>query len=96
MTLDTLARNRQHNREYYGFGPSAMKKLKACSQCGSPASADKHFCVDCGHRLPSKTLYDQYLERHESCLVCSTILTNDMEFCPQCGTKRLRQHSEPI
>ena len=87
MTADRLELNRQQNMEHYGFGPSAMKKIIVCTHCGTPSSRRKHFCIECGHRLPDKTLYDLYLERHRVCPVCDTVLTNGMDFCPQCGTK---------
>lgn len=87
MTAENLRRNRQKNMAYYGFGPSAMKKLRVCTVCGTPAPSEKHFCIECGHRLPAKTLYDLYLERHKVCPACHTVLADEMEFCPQCGTK---------
>ena len=87
MTAEKLEQSRRENMAHYGFGPSAMKLLRVCTVCGNPAPAGKHFCVECGHRLPDKTLYDLYLERHETCSVCGTVLTKGMEFCPQCGTK---------
>ena len=87
MIAERLERSRRENMAYYGFGPSAMKKLRVCAVCGAPAPTDKNFCVECGHRLPDKTLYDLYLERHEQCPSCNTVLMDGMEFCPQCGTK---------
>ena len=87
MTVEKLERSRQENMAYYGFGPSAMKKLRVCTVCGTPAPSEKNFCVECGHRLPDKTLYDLYLERHKQCSACGNVLTEAMEFCPQCGMK---------
>ena len=87
MTTEKLELHRQQNMDHYGFGPSAMKKIRVCTHCGTPSQTESHFCVECGHRLPDKTLYDLYLERHEQCSTCGTVLTEDMEYCPQCGTK---------
>ena len=87
MTAERLELLRQQNMEHYGFGPSAMKKICVCTHCGTPSQIEDHFCVECGYRLPNKTLYDLYRERHKVCSVCDTTLTEDMEFCPKCGTK---------
>ena len=87
MTAESLELSRQQNMEHYGFGPDAMKKLRVCTVCGTAAPPGKHFCIECGHRLPDKTLYDLYLERHKVCPVCRAVLADEMEFCPQCGTK---------
>lgn len=87
MTGEKLELSRRQNMEYYGFGPSAMRKIRVCTRCGTPSQAAKHFCVECGHRLPDKTLYDLYLERHRSCSFCSTVLADGMDFCPRCGAK---------
>ena len=86
MTVEKLERSRQENMAYYGFGPSAMKELRVCTVCGTPAPLEKNFCVECGHRLPDKTLYDLYLERHEQCSACGTVLTEERKVCP--GTER--------
>lgn len=85
MSVENRERNRQYNMEYYGFGPSAMKKVRVCADCGAPSRAESHFCAECGRRLPDKTLFDLYRERHRICLICDSVLTEDMEFCPQCG-----------
>ncbi len=87
MTAEKLELSRRQNMAHYGFGPSAMKKVRVCAQCGSPASSEKNFCVECGHRLPDKTLYDLYLERHEQCSACGAVLAKEIEFCPKCGMK---------
>ena len=87
MTADKLELSRQQNMEYYGFGPAAMKKIVVCAHCGTPSPREQNFCMECGYRLPDKTLYDLYLERHKVCPVCGTVLTDGMDFCPQCGTK---------
>ena len=91
MTADHLELHRRQNMEYYGFGPSAMKKIRVCTHCGTPAQAERYFCTECGHRLPEKTLYDLYRERHKICLVCDTILTDEMDYCPGCGGKTKKQ-----
>ena len=87
MTVDKLEQIRQESMAYYGFGPVSMKKVRICSQCGTPASQERKYCIECGYRLPDKTLYDVYLEHHAYCPVCETVLTETMEFCPQCGIK---------
>ncbi len=87
MTADKLELHRRQNMEYYGFGPSAMKKIRVCAHCGTPSRTGKNFCVECGRRLPEKTLYDLYRDRHRICSVCDTVLTAEMDFCPGCGTK---------
>ncbi len=87
MTADRLELLKQQSMEDYGFGPNSMKKLKVCTECGYPSPSEEKFCTECGHRLPRKTLYDIYKERHKSCPVCDTILSDEMEYCPQCGIK---------
>ena len=92
MTAEKLEQSRQQNMEHYGFGPSAMKKIRVCTHCGTPSQTERNFCVECGRRLPEKTLYDLYRDRHEICFVCETILTEEMDFCPKCGAKT--QHNK--
>ena len=87
VTADKLELLRKQNMEYFGFGPDAMKKVKVCSVCGHPSDRSEHFCVECGHRLPDKTLYNIYMERHRVCAACDTILLDQMTYCPQCGIK---------
>ena len=87
MTADRLEMIKLQNMELYGFGPAAMKKVKVCTECGNPTPSDKQFCTECGHRLPDKTLYDVYKERHRCCPVCDMVLSNEMGYCPQCGRK---------
>ena len=87
MTAEKLDLHRRQNMEYYGFGPSAMKKIRVCVHCGIPSQTKSHFCAECGYRLSEKTLYDFYRERHRACFICGAILTKEMDFCPQCGTK---------
>ena len=95
MTAENLELHRLQNMEYYGFGPTAMKKIRVCAHCGTPAQTEKHFCVECGRRLPEKTLYDLYRERHEVCFICDTILTAEMDFCPKCGMRLIR-HGDAV
>ena len=85
MSAERAERIRLQGMEHYGFGPEAMKKLKVCTVCGASAPKDRQFCTECGHRLPDKTLYDIYKERHKTCPVCDTVLSDGMEYCPQCG-----------
>lgn len=87
MTADKLEQIRQENMAYYGFGPISMKKIRVCSQCGYPSPHEKKYCVECGQKLPEKTLYDLYLEHHVQCPVCKTVLAENMEYCPQCGMR---------
>ena len=76
MTADKLELIRQQSMEQYGFGPAAMKKVKVCTQCGNPSPSDERFCRECGYRLPEKTLYDIYKERHVCCPNCDTVLSD--------------------
>ena len=78
---------RLENMCQLGFGPTAMKKVKGCEKCGKPSPSSEQFCTECGHRLPDKTLYDIYKERHRCCPTCDTVLSDTMDYCPQCGTK---------
>ena len=86
---------RKQGMAYYGFGPEAMKKLKVCTECGASSPKDRQFCTECGRRLPDKTLYDIYKERHRSCPACDTVLSESMIYCPQCGT-RVEIHKDNI
>jgi len=87
MTADKLERIRQESMAQYGFGPEAMKKVKVCTKCGQPSPSGQQFCTECGYRLPEKTLYEVYKERHKCCPTCDTVLSDTMGYCPQCGTK---------
>lgn len=87
MTAGKAGRKKEQNMAHYGFGPDAMKKLRVCENCGTASIKKEKFCVDCGRRLPDKTLYDLYIERHRLCSGCGAILTDEMEFCPRCGAK---------
>lgn len=84
---DRLEQIRRQSMEQYGFGPDAMKKVKVCTKCGQPSPSDRQFCTECGYRLPAKTLYDIYKERHTVCPHCDTVVAKGSEFCPQCGAK---------
>ena len=87
MTDAQLEKFRQENMVYYGFGPSAMKAIRICIVCGTPTSQKRHYCTECGHELPERTLHDLYIERHTVCPECKTVLTKKMKFCPQCGMR---------
>ncbi len=78
---------RLENMKQYGFGVEAMKQVKICGKCGNTLAADQQFCTECRHRLPKKTLYDIYKERHKVCPACDTVVSNETEFCPQCGKR---------
>ena len=88
MSAERLEMSRRHNREYYGFGTEAMKKIRICTRCKTPSSTATRFCAACGYRLPHKTLYQLYRERHTVCPDCDTVLTEEMAFCPHCGKER--------
>jgi hypothetical protein len=55
-----------------------MKRF--CTQCGSPATADKKFCTSCGTPIQRLT------ERHHFCQ-CGKEYHFEKQFCPACGTK---------
>jgi|GEM_PF-867139 len=78
---------RLENMKELGFGIERMKELKVCTKCGQPSPSGQQFCTECGVRLPAKTLYDIYKERHTVCPHCDTVVAKGSEFCPQCGTK---------
>lgn len=82
---------RLENMKRCGFGVDAMKQTKVCAECGNPAPSSEAFCRECGHRLPDKTLYDIYKERHTVCPVCETVIAMGSEYCPQCGKKINKQ-----
>lgn len=44
----------------YGFGIEAMKNHKLCKSCGRIAPASRHFCSECGRRLPRENLFQIY------------------------------------
>ncbi len=84
---DQADRIRIENMKQYGFGIEAMKQTKICSTCKNTSSANQIFCTKCGHRLPDKTLYELYKERHKCCPACDTVVATQTEYCPQCGKK---------
>ena len=78
---------RRENMRECGFGVDAMKEIRICTECGNPSPSTEAFCRECGCRLPDKTMYDIYKERHTVCPACDTVVAKDSEYCPQCGTK---------
>ncbi len=84
---EKLEKIRLENMKQYGFGVEAMKQIKVCAECGNSSSANQQFCTECGHRLPEKTLYDTYKERHKCCPACDTVVTDESDYCQQCGAK---------
>lgn len=84
---DKLERIRFENMKERGFGIERMKQIKVCTRCGNTSEEKKQFCTECNHRLPDKTLYDIYKERHKTCPHCDTVVSNETDYCPQCGTK---------
>ncbi len=78
---------RLENMKQCGFGVDEMKKIKVCTTCGNPSHHTEQFCRECGYRLPDKTLYDIYKERHKTCPSCETVVADNSEYCPQCGNK---------
>lgn len=87
MINDKLEVIRLENMKQYGFGVEAMKLIKVCTRCGNTSSTNQQFCTECGYRLPEKTLYDTYKERHKICPQCETVVTDETDYCPQCGEK---------
>ena len=86
LVTEKLEQIRLENMKQCGFGVEAMKEVKVCEKCGNPSPLSKAYCRECGSKLPDKTLYDIYKERHNCCPVCDTVLSDGMEYCPQCGT----------
>ena len=84
---EKLERIRIENMKRGGFGVDAMKEIRICTGCGNPSPSNEAYCRECGHRLPSKTLYDIYKERHTVCPRCETVVSDSSDYCPQCGTK---------
>ncbi len=84
---EQVERIRKENMKQYGFGVEAMQQIKVCGECGTTAKSTQSFCTACGHRLPDKTLYDIYKERHKCCPTCDTVVADESDYCPQCGRK---------
>lgn len=87
MTAKQLEIIRQESMEIYGFGTTAMKKIKICRQCGTVSPITESFCTDCRLRLPKDSLFQDYRKRHKYCTACETVVSDIMQYCPQCGTK---------
>ena len=88
MTFESVEALCRENREHWGFGPEAMKKIRICPSCHAAAPAENTLCPVCGAKLPDETLFQQYRRRHDACCRCGTILTPGMLYCPQCGARR--------
>ncbi len=82
-----LERIRLESMEHLGFGVQAMKRIKVCAKCGNPSPTNQQFCKECGSRLPDKTLYDEYKERHQTCPNCDAVMHDESLYCSQCGTR---------
>ena len=82
-----LERIRLESMEHLGFGVQAMKRIKVCAKCGNPSPTNQQFCKECGSRLPDKTLYDEYKERHKICPNCDAVMHDESLYCSQCGTR---------
>lgn len=78
---------RQENMKQHGFGPSIMREIRVCTECGTAAPVSELKCRECGKKLPRETLYQQYRNRHRFCARCDTVVANDVQFCPECGTR---------
>lgn len=78
---------RLENMKQCGFGVDSMKQIKVCTRCGNTSSVKQQFCTECGYRLPDKSLYEIYKERHKICPKCETVVTDESDYCPQCGEK---------
>lgn len=71
----------------YGMGPTAMKKIKVCPNCGHAAKNTSFMCPSCRRLLTRKTLFDEYKKMHFCCPHCDIPLTVDTQYCPHCGKK---------
>lgn len=80
---------RLKHMEEYGFGPCAMKQVKVCKNCGTMASFDLAFCLECGKMLPAETLFDLYIRNHYVCNSCKAIIPSEYRYCPQCGKQQI-------
>lgn len=89
MTAKLLERMRLQSMEELGLGPTAMKKIKKCPECGVASPAENGYCRECGSRLPETTVFDFYKSLHRVCTDCGTVVKENLLFCPQCG-KRLQ------
>ena len=78
---------RQANMIQYGFGPTVMRKIRICTECGMPAAGTERKCRECGAKLPWENLFQQYRKRHKYCTHCDTVVAEDVQFCPECGTR---------
>ena len=78
---------RRENMRECGFGVDAMKDIRICTECQNPSPSGEAYCRECGCKLPDKTMYDIYKERHTVCPACDTVIARDSEYCPQCGRK---------
>lgn len=74
------------NMEEHGFGPSIMKSIKVCKECGKVASERQTICKECGTKLPDKSVYQEYKDMHLYCSICDTVVPSNAHYCPQCGT----------
>ena len=75
------------NMEEHGFGPSIMKSIKVCKECGTVASSKNTICKKCEAELPSESVYHQYVKMHSYCCECDTVVPHNAHYCPQCGGK---------
>lgn len=71
----------------YGMGPTVMKKIKVCPNCGHAAKSTSLLCPSCRRLLTRKTLFDEYKKMHFCCPHCDIPLTVDTQYCPHCGKK---------
>lgn len=74
------------NMEEHGFGPSIMKSIKVCRECGKVSSDKQTICKECGASLPADSVYQEYKKMHLHCSCCDTVVPNNALYCPQCGT----------
>ncbi|MBQ6948408.1 MAG: zinc ribbon domain-containing protein [Firmicutes bacterium] len=85
--MKDFERIRKDSMKQYGFGTEAMKQIKICTNCRTPASINDAFCGECSFPLPKTTLYDTYKSRHRSCPGCGVVIHDNTDYCPQCGTR---------
>ena len=86
------------NMEEHGFGPSVMKSIKVCKECGTVASSKNTICKKCG-KFVSDVMYNAdvlncvecspWENSPHYCLNCGIEVSLADKFCSKCGTKLL-------
>ncbi len=60
----------------------AVKNMKLCPNCQTPASTDKKFCPNCGTKLPEQTIAQGMV-----CPNCGKQNAIGTKFCQDCGIR---------